>query len=103
MVELLLDDNIPRVWVVRIIGFITFLSGEVYLASSLVPLIPTAASFVIVVIAVKVSLESSPRVLLELFEHTVLLEVTYFIASPAPNIDASFWLSSRVLLFLFLS
>ena len=47
------------------------------------------ASSVIVIIAVKVSLRSSSRVLLELFGHTVLLKMSYFIASLAPNIDAS--------------
>ncbi len=87
MVEFLLNNHIPRVWVVHVIGFIAFLLGEVHLISALVPLIPAAASSAVVV--VKVSLESSPRVLLELFGHTVLLEMAYFIASPAPNIDAS--------------
>ncbi len=103
MIEFLLDDYIPRVWVVRVVGFITFLSGEVCLTLTLIPLIPTTASSAVVVIAVKVSLGSFPRVLLKLFRHTVLLEVAYFIASPAPNIDASFRPSGRVLFFLLLS
>ncbi len=103
MVKLLLDDHIPRVWVIRKVGFATFLSGEVYLTLSLVPLIPAAVSFAVVVVAVKVSLGPSPRVLLKLFGHTVLLKVAYFIASPASNIDASFWPSGRVLFFLLLS
>src|SRR6266542_1152921 len=103
MVELLLNDYVPRVWVIRIVGFIAFLSGEVYLTSSLVPRVPTTASSAVVVVTVKVSLGSSSRVLLELFRHTVLLEVAYFIASPTPNIDASSWLSGRVLFFLLLS
>src|SRR6266498_3647669 len=61
--------------VVRIVHFISFLSGEVYLISSLIPLIPATASSVVVVIAVKISLEPSSRILLEPFRHTVLLEV----------------------------
>ncbi|SRR6266498_5197823 len=103
MVELLLDDYVPRVWVVHIIGFIAFLLDKVYLTLTLVPLVSTAASSTVVVIAIKVSLEPSPRILLELFRHTVLLEVAYFIASPASNIDASSQPGSKVLLFLFLS
>ncbi len=103
MVELLLDNYIPRVWVIRVVGFVTFLSGEVYLTSSLISLIPAAASSAVVVIAVKVSLGFLSRVLLESFRHTVLLEVVYFIASLAPNIDASSWPSGRVLFFLLLS
>ena len=103
MIELLLGDHIPRVWVVRIVGFITFLSGEVYLTSSLISKVSVTASSAIPVIVVKVSLGLSPGDLLEPFGHTVLLEVAYFIASPAPNIDASFWPSSRVLFFLLLS
>jgi len=103
MIELLLNYHVPRIQVVHIVGFIAFLSGEVYLASSLIPLIPAAASSAVVIIAVKASLGSSPGVLLELFGHTVLLEVTYFITSLAPNIDASSRPSSRVLFFLLLS
>src|SRR6266498_1131294 len=103
MVELLLDNYVSEVWVVCIVGFITFLSGEVCLTSSLVPLISTAASFTVVVIAVIVSLRPPPRALLELFGHTVLLEMTYFIAYLAPNIDTSSWLSGGILLFLLLS
>src|SRR6266498_1966551 len=103
MVEFLLDNHIPRVWVICIVGFITFLLGEVYLISTLVPLIPVTTSSAIIVIAIKISWEPSPRVLLESFEHTVLLEVADFIASPAPNIDASSWSSGRVLFFLLLS
>ena len=102
MVELLLDDYILRIWIVGIVDFITLLSGEVYLTSSLVPLIPAVASSAVVVIAVKVSLGPSPRVLLELFRYTVLLEMSYFIAPPASNIDASFWPSSGIFLFLLL-
>ena len=102
MVELLLDDYISRIQVVRIVGFVTFLAGEVCLISSLVPLIPAAASSTIVVIAVKVSLKPFPRVLLELFGHIVLLKVAYFVASLASNIDAFSWPSGRVLLFLLL-
>jgi len=103
MVELLLNDYVPRVWVIRIVGFIAFLSGEVYLTSSLIPGVSTAASPTIVIIAIKISLQPSPRVLLKLFGHTVLLEVAYFIASPAPNIVASSKPSGRVLFFLLLS
>src|SRR6266498_900565 len=103
MIELLLDNHILRVQVICIVGFVTFLSGEVYLVSALVPLIPAAASFAVVVIAVEVSLGLSPRILLELFRHTVLLKMADFIASPAPNVDASFWLSGRVLFFFLLS
>ena len=103
MIELLLDNYIPRVWVIRVVGFVTFLSGEVYLTSSLISLVPVATSFTVVVIAVKVSLGPSPRVLLELFRHTVLLEMAYFIASPASNINTSSWPSGRVLLFLLLA
>ena len=103
MVELLLNDYVPRVWVVRVVHFISFLSGEVYLTSSLIPLIPVAASSTIVVIAVNVSLGPSPEVLLELFRHTVLLKVAYFITSPASNIDISFRPSGGVLFFLLLS
>jgi len=89
MIELLLDNHVPRVQIVCVVHFISFLSGEVYLISSLIPLIPAAASFPVVVIAVKVSLGPSPRVLLKSFGHTVLLKVIYLIASPASNIDAS--------------
>jgi|SRR6266540_6408618 len=103
MVEFLLDNHIPRVWVICIVGFVTFLSGEVYLTSFLVPLIPTTTSFTVVVVTVKVSLRPSPKVLLELFRHTVLLEVAYFVASPASNIDTSTRPGGRVLLFLLLS
>src|SRR6266498_3780953 len=103
MVELLLDDHIPRVWVVRIVSFFTFLSSEVCFTSTLISGIPATASSAVVVIAVKVSLKPPPRVLLKLFGHTVLLKVTYFIASPASNIDASFRPDSRILLFLLLA
>ena len=103
MVKPLLDNHIPRVWVVHIIGFIAFLSGEVYFTSSLIPLIPAATSSAVVVITVKVSLRPSSGVLLELFRHTVLLKLAYFITSPAPNIDTSSRSDGRVLLFLFLS
>ena len=103
MIELLLDNHIPRVWVVRIVGFIAFLSDEVYFTSSLIPEIPTTASFAVVVIAVVVSLKPFPRVLLELFGHTILLKMSYFITSPAPYIDASFWSGNRVLFFLLLA
>jgi len=89
MIELLSNNHIPRVWVIRIVGFIAFPLGEVYLTSSLIPLIPATASSAVVVIAIEASLGPSPRVLLEPFGHTVLLKVAYFIASPAPNIDAS--------------
>jgi len=103
MVELLLDDYIPRIWVVCIIGFITLLSDKVYFISSLIPRVSIVASFAVVIVIVKVSLRSSPRVLLELFRHTVLLEMSYFIASPASDIDASSWPCDRVLLFLLLA
>src|SRR6266542_2722617 len=103
MIELLSNNHIPRVWVIRIVGFIAFPLGEVYLTSSLVPLIPTTTSSAVVVIIVKISLGPSPGVLLELFGHTVLLKVAYFIASPAPDIDASFRPSGRVLFFLLLA
>ncbi len=103
MIELLLNNHIPRVWVVYIVGFIAFLSGEVYLTSSLVSYVSAAVSSAVVVIAIKVSLRPSPRVLLKLFRHTVLLKVAYFIAPPASNIDASSQPSGRVLLFLPLS
>src|SRR6266542_6960331 len=102
MVKLLLDNYVPRIWVVRIVGFIIFLSGEVYFTSILVPLIPTTASSAVVVVAVKVSLGPSPRVLLKLFRYTVLLKIFYFIASPASNIDASSRPGGRILLFLLL-
>src|SRR6266542_2220808 len=99
MVELLLDNHVSRIWVICIVGFITFLSGEVYLTSTLISLIPATASPA-VVISIKISLGLSPRVFLESFRHTVLLKVTYFIASPAPNVDAFSWPSGRVLFFL---
>src|SRR6266498_1875488 len=103
MVEFLLDNHIPRVWVICIVGFVTFLSGEIYLISALVPLILATASSTVAVVTVKISLEPPSRILLKLFRHTILLEVADFIASPAPNIDASSWLSSRVLFFFLLS
>src|SRR6266540_3637375 len=103
MIELLLNNHIPRVRVIRIVSFITFLSGEVCLILTLIPLIPATASSTVIVIVIKVSLGPSPRVLLESFGHTVLLKVADFIASPALNIDASPWSSGRVLLFLLLS
>ena len=103
MVELLLNDYIPEVWIIRIIGFATFLSGEIYFTSSLIPLISSAASSAIIVIVVNISLGPSPSILLESFRHTVLLEMSYFIASPVSNIDTSSWPGSRILLFLFLS
>ena len=79
------------------------MSGKVYLSLSLIPEVSVSASSAIVVIAVKVSLRPSPGVLLELFRHTVLLEMSYFIASPASDIDASSWPCDRVLLFLLLA
>jgi len=103
MIELLLDNHIPRVWVVRIVGFIAFLSDEVYLTSSLIPEIPTTASFAVVVIAVVVSLKPFPRVLLELFGHTILLKMSYFVASSTSDIDAFFQSGNRILLLLLLS
>ena len=98
-----MDNHIPRIRVICIIGFIAFLSGEVYLTSSLVPLVSAAASSAVIVISVKVSLGPFSGVLLELFRHTVLLKVAYFIASPALNIDASSWPSGRILLLFLLS
>ena len=103
MIELLLDNHIPRVWVVRIVGFIAFLSDEVYLTSSLIPEIPTTASFAVVVIAVVVSLKPFPRVLLELFGHTILLKMSYFVASSTSDIDAFSQSGNRILLLLLLS
>src|SRR6266498_1129038 len=104
MVELLLDDYIPRVWIVHVVGFITFLSGEVYFTSTLVPLVSaTASSAIVIIIAIKVSLESSSRALLEPFGHTVLLEVTNLVASPASNIDASSQPDSRIPFFFLLT
>src|SRR6266511_2158655 len=104
MVKFLSDNHIPKVWVICIVSFITFLSGEVYLISTLVPLISAvASSTVAVVIVVKVSLRSPPGILLIPFGHTVLLEISYFVASPAPNIDASSRSGDRVLFFLLLS
>ena len=102
MIELLLNYHVPRVRVVRIVGFIAFPLGEVYLAPSLISLIPTAASSAVVIIAVKAPLRPSPGVLLESFGHTVLLKVAYFIASPAPNINTSSWPSGRILLLFLL-
>src|SRR6266540_1779557 len=104
MVKFLSDNHIPRVWIICIVSFITFLSGEVYLISTLVPLISAAAfSTVAVVIVVKVSLRSSSGILLIPFGHTVLLKMSYFVASLALNIDASSRSGGRVPLFLFLS
>src|SRR6266542_2329453 len=103
MVELSLDDHIPRVWVVRIVDFIAFLLSEIYLSLSLIASIPAATSSAVVVIIVKIFLRPSPGVLLEPFRHTVLLKVAYFIASPTPDIDASSRPSGRVLFFLLLS
>ena len=100
MIELLLDNHIPRVWVVRIVGFVTFLSGEVYLSLSLIPLISTTASSAVVVIIVETPLGPSPGVL---FGHTVLLKMADFIASPAPDVDASSWSCGRIPFFLLLS
>src|SRR6266542_46408 len=102
MIELLLDDHISRVRVVRIVGFIVFSLGEVYLSLSLVASILTATSPTVVVVTIKASLGPSPRILLEPFGHTVPLKVAYFITSPASYIDASSWPSSRVFFFLLL-
>ncbi len=103
MVELLLDDYVLRIWIIRIVGFVTSLLGEIYLASSLVSLIPATVSSAVVIIIVKISLQSPPGVLLKLFRYTVLLEMAYFVASPASNIDASPWPNSEIFFFLFLA
>ena len=100
MIELLLDDHIPRVWVIRIVVLITLLLGKVCLSLSLIPLISTTASSAVVVIIVETPLGPSPGVL---FGHTVLLKMADLIASPAPNVDASSWPSGRVPFFLLLS
>ena len=103
MIELLLNDYIPRIWIIRVVGFVAFLLGEVYITSSLVFQIPAAASSAVVIVVVKVPLQSPPRVLLKSFEHIVLLEMSYFVAFSASNIDASSWPSSGILFFLFLA
>ena|SRR6266540_1152914 len=103
MVELLLDNHVPRIQVVRIVSFVAFLSGEVYFTLSLIPWVSATASSAIVTIIVEVSLRSSSIILLESFRYTVLLEMSYFIASPASNVDAFPWSGSRILLFLLLA
>ncbi len=89
MVEVLLDDNIPQVWVSCVISFIVFLLDEVYLTSSLSPNVSSVVSSLIPIIILIIPLGSSSRILLELFGHTVFLKMAYLIASPVPNVDAS--------------
>src|SRR6266498_2981727 len=101
MVELLLDYHIPRIWVTCIVGFITFLSGEVYLSLSLISLISTTASSTVVVIAIKASLGPSPGISLGPFGHTVLLKMANLVTSLTPYINASSWPGGRVFFFLF--
>ena len=102
MVKLLLDNHVPRVWVICIVSLVTFLSGEVYLTSTLISQISAAASSAVVIVVIKTSLRSSPRVLLKLFGYTILLKMSYLIASPASNIDASSWPGDQILFFLLL-
>jgi len=102
MIELLLDNYVLRIWVICVIGFIVLLSGEVYLTSTLISQISAAASSAVVIVVIKTSLRSSPRVLLKLFGYTILLKMSYLIASPASNIDASSWPGDQILFFLLL-
>jgi len=63
------------------------MSGEVYLSSSLVPEVSSTTSFTVTTI--RILLGSPSRVLLKAFRHTVLLKITYLIASLASDIDAA--------------
>ena len=88
MIEILLDDNVPIIRISYIIGLITFLSDEVCLSLTLISKISfTTSSTEIIIIVIIVN--SFLWILLELFRHTILLEMTYLIASSASNIDAS--------------
>jgi len=97
MIEILLDDNVPRVQIGHIIGFVIVLTGKVCFSLILVPIVFLTTSFSIVIIS-----EFLSRVLLNIFEHTVLLKMVYFIIFPALYINVPFWASGWVsLLFSF--
>jgi len=83
----LLDNNISRVQIGHVIGFVALLSGKVYLTSSLVLGVSTTASSAIIIIIIP--LKSFPRILLEPFGHTILLEIAYLVASLASDIDVT--------------